>query len=282
MVITQTKPLRQKDSSMKKHIIIPTIIMILFLLTACSYNNGRYGVFLSVEGELDRFSGYETVVIDAQYFDRETIEDFKAKGHRVFTYLNVGSVENFRDYYSEYEDLTLDVYEHWEDERWVDVSESRWQDFILEELAPALLTKGIDGFFVDNCDVYYLYPTEEILEGLGTIMKGLRASGKEVIANGGNDFVEAYTEKYGDPGDVITGINQESVFSAIDWEGGKFKTATAEDRSYFTEYLEKYADRGVDIYLLEYTTDPLLVMRIKSYCKKHGFYYYISWSLELS
>ncbi len=267
---------------MKKHIIIPTIIMILFLLTSCGYNDGRYGVFLSVEGELDRFSGYETIVIDAQYFDRETIEAFKAKGHRVFSYINVGSVENFRDYYSEYEDLTLDVYEHWEDERWVDVSESRWQDFILEELAPALLTKGIDGFFVDNCDVYYLYPTDEILEGLSTIMKGLRATGKEVIANGGNDFVEAYTEKYGDPGDVITGINQESVFSAIDWEGGKFKTATAEDRSYFTEYLEKYADRGVDIYLLEYTTDPLLVMRIKSYCKKHGFYYYISGSLELS
>ena len=33
--------------------------------------------------------------------------------------------------------------------------------------------------------------------------------------------------------------------------------------------------------LLEYTDDPLLSMKIRRYCKAHGFKYYISDSLEL-
>ena len=66
-----------------------------------------YGVFLSVTEDLSALRDYKTVVIDAQYFSGAEIEAFRADGHTVYSYLNVGSLENFRDYYATYAPLAL-------------------------------------------------------------------------------------------------------------------------------------------------------------------------------
>ena len=271
---------------MKKYspIIAVTFIvaaLISLVITSCSDNTDQYGVFLSYEDDLERLSAYETVVIDAQYYEKESIESFKQQGHKVYSYINVGSLETFRTYYDEYQSLTLGNYEHWDEERWIDVSSPIWQDFVLETLAPELLEKGIDGYFVDNCDVYYQYPEPEMLEGLSVIMEGLKATGADVIVNGGDAFVEAYTAGGGRADDIITGINQESVFTRIDWDTGNLSASTKDDREYFTDYIEKYSSQGVKIFLLEYTTSQIDAIKIKDYCNKHGFKYYISDSLEL-
>lgn len=242
--------------------------------------NNVYGVFLSVNDELESLRDYRIVVIDAQYFDSDEINDFKNDGHKVFSYINVGALEDFRDYYDDYCDIGLGNYEHWDEEIWMDVSNRQWQEFVLEDLAPELMNKGIDGFFVDNCDVYYQYPTEDILNGLGTIMEGLVDTGLEVIINGGDAFLDAYCE-YGNWDDVITGINQETVFSKITWDGDVFEKASKEDREYFCDYIERYGEKGADIYLLEYTTDKKVIRQIDDYCKENGFYYYVSDSVEL-
>ncbi len=239
-----------------------------------------YGVFLSVTEDLEQLQDYKTVVIDAQFFTAKEISEFKASGHEVFSYINIGSLENWRDYYDE--DLTLDEYENWEEERWVDVSREEWQDFITDELIPELLDKDIDGFFVDNCDVYYHYPTEEIMDGLTVMMKAMVDTGKKVLINGGDTYLDAYCRSGGKWLDVITGINQETVFSAILWDEDRFGTADPEDHEYFTDYIERYADQGADIYLLEYTTDENLIKEIDAYCKDKGFTYYVSDSLELT
>ena len=243
--------------------------------------SGSYGVFLSIGEDLESLSSFDTVVIDAQYFDEEEIREFCSSGHRVLSYINVGALEDFRSYYDDYSYLGLGEYEHWSEEIWMDVSSPAWQAFILDDLAPSLREKGIDGFFVDNCDVYYQYPTSDVLEGLGTIMEGLRDTGLEVVINGGDTFLDAYCDAGGSWEDVITGINQESVFSKILWEGDEFSSADPEDNEYFRDYIERYGEAGADIYLLEYTTDPSLIRQIDSYCSEHGFTYYVSDSVEL-
>ncbi|MBO4678796.1 MAG: endo alpha-1,4 polygalactosaminidase, partial [Lachnospiraceae bacterium] len=220
-------------------------LVCVLLLTGCGKERmpepQKYGVFIGSDKELSNYKDYETIVIDAQYYTAEQIKEFKGDSHKVYSYINVGSVEDFRDYYADYEDLTLGDYEHWAGEKWVDVSNVEWQEFVLNELAPSLAEKGIDGFFVDNCDVYYVYPKPEILSGLSNIMRGLRSTGRDVIINGGDAFLEAYTAEFGNPLDVVTGINQESVFSGIDWDDGTFTEASEEDQEYFTDYIEKYS-----------------------------------------
>lgn len=243
--------------------------------------NCRYGVFLNYDGDLDRFSEYDVIVIDAQYFTKEQITEYKSKGHSVLSYINIGSLENFRDYYQEYQDLTLSDYENWDEERWIDASSERWQNFILNTLAPSLLDKGIDGFFVDNCDVYYVYPNDEMLSGVAYIMKGLKAYKKEVIINGGDTFLDAYCNKLGKWDDVITGINQETVFSKIDWDDKEHTENDLEDREYFEAYIERYGKLGAKIYLLEYTKNSDTINKIDEYCKEHNFGFYISTSIKL-
>ena len=46
-------------------------------------------------------------------------------------------------------------------------------------------------------------------------------------------------------------------------------------------YVERYADKGADIYLLEYTKDEELISEIAEYCRAKGFDYYVSDSIEL-
>lgn len=268
-----------------RYAIISMIIALLLTFPAagCSAErqNTDYGVFLSVTEDIESLNGFKTVVVDAQYYSKAEIDDFRDAGHKVYSYLNVGSIENFRDYYSEYSDLTLGEYENWDEEFWIDVSDSRWQAFLIGEMIPALLEKDIDGFFVDNCDVYYHYPTEQILDGLTAIMRTLVGTGKAVLINGGDTYLDAYCECGGQWNDVITGINQETVFSRILWDGDRFGIASQEDREYFQDYIEKYAAKGAEIYLLEYTRDKRLISEIQDYCHKNGFDYYISDSVEL-
>ena len=264
-------------------ISISIVLLLIFSTVGCGVKpqNTDYGVFLSVTDDIDSLNAYDTVVIDAQYFDKAEIDAFRAAGHTIYSYINVGSIENFRDYYSEYRDLTLGEYENWDEEFWIDVSESRWQDFMIKEMIPSLLEKDIDGFFVDNCDVYYQYPEEQILDGLTVIMRSLVDTGKAVLINGGDAYLDVYCSDSGQWNDVITGINQETVFSRIVWDEECFGTAEQEDREYFQDYIERYAAKGADIYLLEYTRDKRLIREIREYCQKKGFSYYISDSLEL-
>ena len=267
-----------------RHSLVGILVLLLAIFVAGCAPEAQthgYGVFLSVTEDIDSLGEYETVVIDAQYFSKEEIDAFRAKGHKVFSYINVGSIEDFRDYYPQYKDLTLGKYENWDEESWIDVSSIRWQTFLIDEAIPSLLEKDIDGFFVDNCDVYCHFPTEQIMGGLTKIMRSLVGTGKAVLINGGDTYLDAYCDGGGHWQDVITGINQETVFSEILWDGDEFGVASEEDREYFSDYVERYAAQGADIYLLEYTRDEGLIQEIRVYCQENGFHYYVSDSLEL-
>lgn len=265
---------------------VACILAALLLLTAATgcaaqSQGSDYGVFLSVGGDLNRLGDYQTVVIDAQYFSKEQIDALKQDGKTVYSYINIGSIEDFRDYYDEYRDLILGAYENWVEEYWIDAADERWRSFVTEELVPTLLRKGIDGFFADNCDVYYHYPTQRMLRGVAEIMRALVGTGKTVLINGGDVFLDTYCDGGGRWDDVITGINQETVFSAILWDEGGFGKAPEEDRAYFENYVERYAAMGADVYLLEYTRDRALIAEIEDYCRQKGFKWYISDSVEL-
>lgn len=250
--------------------------------SAEEYSDTSYGVFLGIEPEnLSRTLAYDTIVIDAQYFTAEQIASLHASGHTVYSYINIGSVEDFRSYYKDYEQYTFGDYENWEGERWVDVSTDIWQDFILKQLAPDILSKGVDGLFVDNTDVYYIQPTDAIFGGVKDILQGLIALDTYVCINGGDCFVTEYLKRNGQFREIANAVNQETVFSMIEWEEDRFSKNDDEEREYFQNYVETVAANGGDVYLLEYTEDAALIDQIREYCRAHHFRYYASATLEL-
>ena len=266
------------------------LLVILMYIMGCFFikddkvktlEKNDYGVFLNADASsLERFKKYDLIVIDAQYFTKKDIESLHQNGTKVYTYLNIGSVENFREYYKTYEKFTIGKYEHWDEEKWVDVSVPAWQKFI-EQLSKKLFEKGVDGFFIDNCDVYYYAPRKSIFEGLTAILQNIMTLKKAVIINGGDTYVTEYRERYGAVDHIMTGVNQESVWSGIDFDKGTFNEQTRETREYYSKYLEACKADGMEVYLLEYTTDEKLIQKIKKYCKEQNFHFYISNSLEL-
>lgn len=279
--------LRRKKIKQTKVLALIFVIVLIsgyFLIkdsNTSTFEKNDYGVFLNADASsLKQLKNYDLIVIDAQYFTKSDIELLHQNGTKVYTYLNIGSIENFREYYTSYEKLTIGRYEHWDEEKWVDVADPDWQKF-MEQLSQELFEKGVDGFFIDNCDVYYYAPRESIFEGLTAILQNIMTFDKAVIINGGDTYVTEYRERYGAIDHIMTGVNQESVWSAIDFDKGTFYEQTKETRDYYCKYLEACQADGMDVYLLEYTTDKKLIQKIKKYCNEHDFHFYVSNSLEL-
>lgn len=264
----------------------------------------EYGVFIGYaptkedtsDNGLKAMASYDEVVIDAQAFASEQIAWLKNKGCKIYSYLNVGSIEKTRDYYDDYSDITVGDYDNWSDEKWVDASQEKWQTFITDTLAKEMADKGVDGFFVDNLDVYY-YAAEvstdnvvkakadSIYNGLAAILTSLNTKySKPVIANGGDAFVSKYIKDKGSVTDILSGVNQECVFSKItSYEGtGTFGKNDQDTRNYYMSYLSTCSKNGLSVYVLEYTTDKQLMRNIKSYCSGKGYKYFITTSLDLS
>ena len=240
----------------------------------------KYGVFIGANYEQLDVSQYDIIVIDAVYYSKEEIERLQQKGMVVYTYLNVGSLEDFRDFYFDYQQLILGEYENWLGEYWIDVSNVAWQNHIVE-LAASLVDKGVDGFFIDNTDVYYHYHTPDIFQGLITILNQLSEYEKDILINGGDIFVAEAILAVEEPLVKITGVNQECVFTKIDFEKGELMQQSAEDTNYYQEYLKRCRSKDLKVYLLEYTTDETLVQSIEEYCHTYECQYYIASSIDL-
>jgi len=262
-------------------------ICLLGLMTGCAPKPMKpkpmqdYGVFLGINGDqANRLDDYRMVVIEPSEFTEEQIKQLQADGKTVYGYLNIGAIETYRPYYARFQDLALGVYENWPDERWIDVSSPVWQGFIIDELGNQVAEMGLDGFFLDNADVYYQYPTREVFEGLVAILKGLKTYNISLIINGGDAFVSECIDA-GIALSLFDGINQETVFTSIDFESNTYGEQTEEERAYFQAYLAKAKANGLAVFLLEYRADRELAKEIDAYCEEHGYIWYNAESLDL-
>lgn len=265
-----------------KRLFFFTAFCILLLVSGCATEHPQaYGVFIGInEKESDRLEQYKLVVIEPSEFSVTHIEKLHADGKTVYGYLNIGAVEEYRPYYNQFQEIFIGAYEYWPDEQWVDVASPRWQSFIIDKLGKQYVDMGLDGLFLDNADVFYYRPTEEIFLGLCAIMKGLREYDLKLIINGGDLFVSKCIEK-----DIalslFDGVNQETVFTSIDFANQKYGIQSEEEAVYFKRYLAKVKEYGLSVYLLEYGADKYLSSKIDAYCSENGFIWYNANGIEL-
>jgi len=270
---------------MKKIIIAISIFAVLFIVGCASSTaatKDSYAVLLGLNPEEAAIlTDYDTVVIDAQYFTKDEIAAVQAHGTTVLSYLNIGSIETFREGYDALKDVILAPYDNWPEEYWVDVSKTEWQSFIAEE-AQALIDKGADGFFLDNADVYYLYPTPAIYDGLTAILLNHEQYEKPILINGGDVFVTKAVLDAEVPLSAITGVNQECVFTNIDFGTGALIRQDAENTRYYQDYLARCKAAGLDVYLLEYAPKSSSIEKeIRSYCETNEYQFYLSHTINL-
>lgn len=83
--------------------------------------------------------------------------------NKVLSYLNIGSCENFRSYWSSVPAGFVSCaansaaqrgsYAGYPDEVWMNPGNSDYQKLMLEHVAPRLVAQGIDGFYFDNMEI---------------------------------------------------------------------------------------------------------------------------------
>ena len=283
-VKNQIKKLRQIALAI---FIVPMVIfLVVFVFVikskAMTYDyDERYGVFIGIgRKDIKKLKDYQTVIIDAEHFTKADITKLKKAGKTVYTYLSIGSLEDYRNYYKAYKHLAISKYDGWEGEEWVDVSDKAWQKLMLKR-AKEFKNKGVDGFFLDNADVYYQYKEPRIYKGLVKILTDIRKLNTKVIINGGDVFVSKYLKENKDLKKIADGVNQEGVFTTLVEDKKKGEEITR----YYLNYLKKLSKKGIRIYLTEYIVednkDDGLEDKIADYCEKRGWDYYISDDLEL-
>ncbi|MGP1520426.1 MAG: endo alpha-1,4 polygalactosaminidase [Treponema sp.] len=262
-----------KKNILKQLILIFSPLMVA-MFTSFTFQK-EYGVFLGLNSNnaID-LSSYKVIVLEGEEFDENHIKSFHQQGQRVFAYLNIGALEKYRSYYKEYKKFALDVYHDWPDEKWIDVSKEKWQSFIIKNKANEYYKKGFDGFFIDNTDVYYQYQKKEIYEGLISILKGLRQYNMEILINGGDIFVKKLIKDK--ILDIFDGVNQECVFTSINFKHNTYGKQSQKESKYFLEYLTQVKKQNKKVYLLEYGADVFTEKKIIDYCKIHQFKYFIS------
>ena len=86
------------------------------------------------------------------------------------------------------------------------------------KLSKKLLKKGVDGFFIDNCDVYAYAKTKKNFKGLAKILKNIKRLGKGVMINGGDVFVTKYRKTHGSAKDIMTADVYKRQVPKAYWE----------------------------------------------------------------
>ncbi len=240
-----------------------------------------WGVFIGTHlKNTSRIKNYRHIVIDAQNYTKSEITKLKSGGRRVYSYLSIGSIANYRSYYKRFKKYTLGNYNNWPGEKWIDTSKKAWQNFLVNELVPSLRKKGVDGLWVDNTDVYYEYHRTPILNGLISILTRIKNKKIPIVINGGDVFVSKIISM--GKAKIIDGVMQEEVLTRIvGYNSNKFKRQTNADRKYYEAYLKKVKRAGRTIAILEYTKSSQMRKEIINYCKKNGYSYYISDNVAL-
>lgn len=232
------------------------------------------------EKELKKCKGYKLLVVDAERLSNKSIDILKRNNGKVYSYLNLGSIESFRSDFREFKGIALGKYENWEEELWIDVSKNSWREHLLLK-ARELKNKGIDGFFVDNTDVYSVYPREEIYKGVLESLKNIKTLNLPIVVNGGDTFMSRAARK-DHIENIVYGINQECVFSSIDFSKNKIYKSDDETKKFFKDYMENMKQKGIKIFILEYGRDKKINAEVKAYCSNKKFQYAMSPYIELN
>lgn len=136
--------------------------------------------------------------------------------NRVISYLNVGSCETYRSYWTTVPSGFVSckantkaqrgLYDGYPDETWMDLGDADYQKLIVEHVAARLAAHGVDGFFLDNMEM--------VEHGTSTTNGPCSATCKQ----GGLDLVRKLREKF--PGLLIVMQNATSDVTRLGTTGG--------------------------------------------------------------
>jgi len=228
-----------------------------------------YKVSLTTKVKPADVSAGMLLAIEPEDYTKAEIAALKAKGAFLLGYLSAGSVSDERNYYSTLKAYTLNSLPDWPHEKYLDLRRTSVRDWCVSR-AKEIKAQGFDGWWIDNLDVYEEYKSSAMYEAAGSVLKKIKALGGYVMVNGGMEYLQKAMDADSTHAGLacIDGITQEEVFSLItSYKGtGEFGAQSARDSAEYQSHLVRCIRHKLQSFLLEYTKDNVLKLRIRAFC----------------
>ncbi|MDB5095784.1 MAG: hypothetical protein JWM80_205 [Cyanobacteria bacterium RYN_339] len=185
-------------------------------------------------------------------------------GQKILAYLSLGEVHSSRPYIGRLEGALLPANPDWPDARRVNPGAPAWKALVLDELAPALLERGFDGFFLDTLDAAEDLEAKKVLPGAKAAMTNLvlalhaKAPKALIVANRGLALLPRMAP-------AISAIAVESIFTEYQFKPAKYAWRNAaQARAFAAELQGLKRQYRLPILGLEYVDDQDTQMRGKA------------------
>jgi hypothetical protein len=199
------------------------------------------------------------VLYDFSILDLQAEPDLRpghAAGKKFFSYLSIGEIAGDAPYLADAQARGISMVS--ENTEWSsyypDIADPKWADFVIQVLAPAIIAKGFDGFFLDTVDsvdtLSRLNPLKaaDYRAGMISLIGRLKQSfpDKEIILNHGFTVFDAVK-------DCVKGVMVEELFQKDD-----YSARPANEVAYIVARLGPITAAGKSVYVVDYVPESNL------------------------
>ncbi len=195
----------------------------------------------------DKFAQYDLLVVDGELISKELVSDFRAQNVIVLGYLSVGTIEDWRSWYSKVQNYRLDLWEEW-GEWYADVNDRDFRQFVNKKLAKRILRKNFSGLFLDNVDMVDSHPQQ--LAGMRKLVRALAKTthnqGKLLFTQNGDSSIHNFQG-------FIDGWNREDLSSTYNFNTESYEAVSAEDHNSALDTIQILRAAGIFVTTTDYT-----------------------------
>jgi len=173
-----------------------------------------------LEGDIaKRYAPFDLVIVDGDEATPRQVAELREHGAIVLAYLDVGTIEPGRPWFSRAKPFRLDLWKNW-GEWFADVSQPGYRKLIVQEVAPAMLGKGFDGLFLDNVDMISGHRAQtagmhQLVAALAQLVHGISNRHEYLFAQNGEDVIGPMLAD-------LDGWNREDVTSTYDFDHHRY------------------------------------------------------------
>ncbi len=212
-------------------------------------------------GQIPQLLQYDVVDIDvedgAANYEPQDVAVLKSQGKLVLSYINIGSAEPFRSYWSQVQPYILKKYPGW-DEFYMDASKPGYRDVLLGTVVPQILGKGVDGLFLDNVDAGSDTGRSDVTAGIVELVRQIHASHPSTLLIAQSSNLRVLTERGSDGRpfyQYVQGLAREEVSAT--YQGGYRKIPVRQSDA-MLQTLAAWRSKGLTVFTLDYANSKEL------------------------
>ena len=239
----------------------------------------RWALSYSGKQLLAALRDYDLVVLDSDAQPRVV----RSAGNRqvLLGYLSIGEAHHSRSWFAKTEAYRLKTNSNWPDAWQLDIRNPEWARLLVAEIAPAILARGYDGFFLDTID------TAMELERADPVRcRGMRQAAADIVRQLRRSFPRAVIamnrgfDIAPEIGSIIDYVLAESVYHTWNFQTHQYVRTSADTYASQLQLLKTLAHDfpGLQILTLDYC-DPGELSRVREIYRvqrPNGFVPYVS------